>query len=147
MSLIERLNQDMKTAMKNKEKTTLSVIRMVRSSIKNKEIELQHSLTEEEALDVVAKELKQQRDSLREFEQVGREDLAQKARDEIAVLERYMPEQLTDAELKKIVQETIASTGAASKADMGKVMKAVMPRVKGRADGKRVNRLVQEGLQ
>jgi uncharacterized protein len=147
VSLIERLNQDMKTAMKNKEKTTLSVIRMVRSSIKNKEIELQHSLTEEEALDVVAKELKQQRDSLREFEQVGREDLAQKARDEIAVLERYMPEQLTDAELKKIVQETIASTGAASKADMGKVMKAVMPRVKGRADGKRVNRLVQEGLQ
>ncbi len=147
MSLIERLNQDMKTAMKNKEKTTLSVIRMVRSSIKNKEIELQHSLTEEEALDVVAKELKQQKDSLREFEQVGREDLAQKARDEIAVLERYMPEQLTDAELKKIVQETIASTGAASKADMGKVMKAVMPRVKGRADGKRVNRLVQEGLQ
>ncbi|EGK12643.1 GatB/YqeY domain-containing protein [Kroppenstedtia eburnea] len=147
MNLIERLNQDMKTAMKNKEKTTLSVIRMVRSSIKNKEIELKQPLTEEEALDVVTKELKQQRDSLQEFEQAGREDLAQKARDEIAVLEKYMPEQLTEAELKKIVQEAIASTGATSKADMGKVMKAVMPRVKGRADGKWVNRLVQEGLQ
>lgn len=147
MNLIERLNQDMKTAMKNKEKTTLSVIRMVRSSIKNKEIELKQPLTEEEALDVVTKELKQQRDSLQEFEQAGREDLAQKARDEIAVLEKYMPEQLTEAELKKIVQEAIASTGAVSKADMGKVMKAVMPQVKGRADGKWVNRLVQEGLQ
>ncbi|MFD1425661.1 uncharacterized protein YqeY [Kroppenstedtia sanguinis] len=147
MNLMEQLNQDMKTAMKNKDKTALTIIRMVRSSIKNREIELKHPLTEEEVLDVVTKELKQQKDSLQEFEQAGREDLAQKARDEIAVLEKYMPEQLTEAELKKIVQEAIASTGAVSKADMGKVMKAVMPQVKGRADGKWVNRLVQEGLQ
>ncbi|MDR6225053.1 GatB/YqeY domain-containing protein [Desmospora profundinema] len=147
MTLIERLNQDMKTAMKNKDKETLSVIRMVRSSLKNREIELKRPLNEEEALDVVIKELKQQQDSLVEFDRAGRDDLAEKARSEIAVLERYLPEPLSDEELRSIVQKAVNRTGAASKADMGKVMKAVMPEVKGRADGKRVNRLVLEVLQ
>lgn len=137
----------MKTAMKNKDKETLSVIRMVRSSLKNREIELKRPLNEEEALDVVIKELKQQQDSLVEFDRAGRDDLAEKARSEIAVLERYLPEPLSDEELRSIVQKAVNRTGAASKADMGKVMKAVMPEVKGRADGKRVNRLVLEVLQ
>ncbi|PTX64859.1 hypothetical protein C8P63_10177 [Melghirimyces profundicolus] len=147
MTLTERLNQDMKTAMKEKDKLTLSVLRMVRSALKNKEIELKRPLDEEEALGVVSKELKQRKDSLHEFEQAGREDLAQKTRDEIAVLKQYLPEQLTEEELRQIVRETVAETGASSKADMGKVMKAIMPKVKGRADGKRVNRMVQEELQ
>ncbi|MFC4076740.1 GatB/YqeY domain-containing protein [Salinithrix halophila] len=146
MTLIERLNDDMKTAMKNKDKARLSVIRMVRSSVKNKEIELKRPLSEDEALDVVAKELKQQKDSLVEFEQAGRDDLAEKARSEIAVLQSYLPEPLSEQELKGIIQEAITETGASSKADMGKVMRAVMPRVKGRADGQLVNRLVQESL-
>lgn len=147
MTLIERLNQDMKTAMKNKEKATLSVIRMVRSSLKNREIELQRPLDEEEALDVVIKELKQQQDSLTEFEKAGRADLIEKTRTEIAVLERYLPEPLSEEELRTIIQQVIDQTGATSKADMGKVMKTVMPEVKGRADGKQVNRLVLELLQ
>jgi uncharacterized protein YqeY len=146
LTLIERLNQDMKTAMKNKEKATLSVIRMVRSSLKNREIELQRPLDEEEALDVVIKELKQQQDSLTEFEKAGRADLIEKTRTEIAVLERYLPEPLSEEDLRTIIQQVIDQTGATSKADMGKVMKAVMPEVKGRADGKQVNRLVLELL-
>jgi uncharacterized protein YqeY len=137
----------MKTAMKNKEKATLSVIRMVRSSLKNREIELQRPLDEEEALDVVIKELKQQQDSLTEFEKAGRADLIEKTRTEIAVLERYLPEPLSEEELRTIIQQVIDQTGATSKADMGKVMKTVMPEVKGRADGKQVNRLVLELLQ
>ncbi|WP_188647273.1 GatB/YqeY domain-containing protein [Marinithermofilum abyssi] len=147
MTLLERLTQDMKTAMKEKDKTKLSVVRMLRSSIKNKEIELGRSLDEDEALQVVSKELKQQKDSLSEFERAGRDDLAEKARGEIAVLEQYLPEQLSEEEIRAIVQETIQETGASSKKDMGKVMGAIMPKVKGRADGKVINRLVQEFLQ
>ncbi|SMO50425.1 GatB/YqeY domain-containing protein [Melghirimyces algeriensis] len=146
MTLIERLNEDMKTAMKKKDKTTLSVIRMVRSSLKNKEIDLKRTLTEEEALGVISKELKQQKESLQDFEQAGREDLVEKAQMNIEVLKQYLPEPLSEEELRKIVRETIREIGASSKADMGKVMKSVMPKVKGRVDGKLVNQLVQEEL-
>ncbi|PTM59485.1 GatB/YqeY domain-containing protein [Desmospora activa] len=147
MTLIERLNHDMKTAMKNKDKQTLTVIRTIRSSIKNEEIGLQRSLNEEEALGVVMKELKQQKDALGEFEQAGRDDLALKAKSEIAVLEKYLPQPLSDDELRTVIQEAINRIGAVAKSDMGKVMKEVLPKVKGRADGKRVNQLVQEYLQ
>ncbi|MDA8354285.1 MAG: GatB/YqeY domain-containing protein [Firmicutes bacterium] len=146
MTLIERLNQDMKTAMKTKDKTALSVIRMVRSTLKNQEIDQKCPLSEEEALHLISKERKKLKDSLQEFEQAGREDLAEKVREEIAILEKYLPEQLSDGELKEMVRETVQETGASSKADIGKVMKAIMPKVKGRADGKRVNRMVQEEL-
>ncbi|OYD07663.1 GatB/YqeY domain-containing protein [Paludifilum halophilum] len=147
MTLMERLNSDMKTAMKNKDKTKLSVIRMVRSSLKNEEIKLNRPLTEEDALNVISRELKQQKDSLNEFEQADRKDLAEKARADIAVLQEYLPEPLTEEEVRGIVREAIQESGATSKADMGQVMKIVIPRVKGRADGKMVNRLVQEALQ
>ncbi|QKG84946.1 GatB/YqeY domain-containing protein [Kroppenstedtia pulmonis] len=147
MPIMERLTQDMKTAMKNKDKTRLSVIRMVRSSMKNEEIKLQRNLTEEDALGILSRELKQQKDSLQEFEQAGRDDLAAKAKAEIAILEDYLPEPLTEEEIHSIVREAIQKSGASSKADMGKVMKLVMPQVKGRADGKAVNRTVLEMLQ
>lgn len=147
MPIMERLTQDMKTAMKNKDKTRLSVIRMVRSSMKNEEIKLQRNLTEEDALGILSRELKQQKDSLQEFEQAGRDDLAAKAKAEIAILEDYLPEPLTEEEIQSIVREAIQKSGASSKADMGKVMKLVMPQVKGRADGKAVNRTVLELLQ
>lgn len=147
MPIMERLTQDMKTAMKNKDKTRLSVIRMVRSSMKNEEIKLQRNLTEEDALGILSRELKQQKDSLQEFEQAGRDDLAAKAKAEIAILEDYLPEPLTEEEIQSIVRAAIQESGASSKADMGKVMKLVMPQVKGRADGKVVNRTVLEMLQ
>lgn len=146
MSLLERLNADMKEAMKKKEKEKLSVIRMVKSSIQNEQIKLGHELSEDESLTVLNRELKQRKDSLHEFEKAGRDDLVSKLRDEIAVLQLYMPKQLSEEEVTTIVKETIAEVGATSKADMGKVMGAIMPKVKGKADGGLVNRLVQQNL-
>ncbi|CAM3437507.1 GatB/YqeY domain-containing protein [Marinicrinis lubricantis] len=146
MSLSERLNQDMKQAMKDQDKFKLSVIRMIRSSIKNVEIDQKKTLEDSEVLDILNRELKQRKDSLQEFEKAGREDLAANLRQEIDVITQYMPAQLTEEEVKSIVQQTIQEVGASSKADMGKVMSALMPKVKGRADGKLVNQLVQQLL-
>ena len=136
----------MKNAMKNKDKVKLSVIRMVKSSLQNEQIKLGRELTDDDSLTVLNRELKQRKDSLHEFEQANREDLASKLRDEIVVLEAYMPEQLSEEQVSKIVEETISEVGASSKADMGKVMGAIMPKVKGKADGGLVNRLVQQHL-
>ncbi|MDV2683116.1 GatB/YqeY domain-containing protein [Alkalihalophilus lindianensis] len=146
MNLLERLNVDMKNAMKNKDKQKLSVIRMVKSSLQNEQIKLGRELTDDDSLTVLNRELKQRKDSLHEFEQANREDLASKLRDEITVLEDYMPEQLSEEEVSEIVKETIEEVGASTKADMGKVMGAIMPKVKGKADGGLVNRLVQQHL-
>ncbi|MBP3951303.1 GatB/YqeY domain-containing protein [Bacillus suaedae] len=146
MNLLDQLNQDMKSAMKNKEKDKLSVIRMVKSSLQNEQIKLGRELTDDDSLTVLNRELKQRKDSLHEFEQANREDLALKLRDEISVLEVYMPEQLSEEEVAEIVKETITEVNASSKADMGKVMGAIMPKVKGKADGGLVNRLVQQHL-
>ncbi|KHF41891.1 GatB/YqeY domain-containing protein [Halalkalibacter okhensis] len=146
MNLLERLNQDMKNAMKNKEKDRLSVIRMVKSSLQNEKYKLGRELTDDDSLTVLNRELKQRKDSLHEFEKANREDLASKLREEINVLEDYMPEQLSEEEVSQIVLETIAEVGASTKGDMGKVMGAIMPKVKGKADGGLVNRLVQKHL-
>lgn len=147
MSLLERLNQDMKIAMKNKERDNLSVIRMVKSSMQNEGYKLgRQELTDDEALTVLSRELKQRKDSYQEFKNAGRDDLADKLESEISLIETYMPRQLTDEELELIVVETINETNASSKADMGKVMSAIMPKVKGKADGGRVNALVLQHL-
>jgi uncharacterized protein YqeY len=146
MSLNERLNEDMKLAMKSQAKFKLSVIRMVRAAIKNLEIEQRRPLDDQEVLDVLSREIKQRRDSLQEFEKAGRDDLAEAVKAEIAILIEYLPQQLTEEEVKSIVQQTIQEVGASSKADMGKVMSALMPKVKGRADGKVVNQAVQQLL-
>ncbi|MGO4887232.1 GatB/YqeY domain-containing protein [Anaerobacillus sp. MEB173] len=146
MNLLDRLNVDMKEAMKKKEKQKLSVIRMVKSSLQNEAIKLGQELTDEDALTVLNRELKQRKDSLHEFEKANREDLAAKVRDEITILEIYMPEQLSEEEVSEIVKATISEVGASSKADMGKVMGAIMPKVKGKADGGLINRLVQQHL-
>ena len=146
MSLLERLNNDMKQAMKNKEKEKLSVIRMVKASLQNEAIKLGRELTEEDELTVISRELKQRKDSLHEFEKAGREDLVDKIQNELAVLEVYMPKQLTEEELTEIVKEAIAEVQASSKADMGKVMGVIMPKVKGKADGSLVNKLVLQNL-
>ncbi|MBM7569621.1 GatB/YqeY domain-containing protein [Aquibacillus albus] len=147
MSIVERLNQDMKQAMKNKDRETLSVIRMVKASLQNEAIKLgKDNLSEEEELSVLTKELKQRNDSLREFDEAGRDDLVEKLKDEIKVLQVYMPEQLTQEELEDIVLETIKEVNATTKKEMGKVMSAIMPKIKGKADGSQVNQFVQKHL-
>ncbi len=146
MSLLNELNQDMKQAMKDKNKQKLSVIRMLKASLQNEAIKQGRELNEEEELTVLVREMKQRKDSLQEFEKAGRDDLVAGLQDEIAVLTPYLPKQLTEEELQEIVAQTISETGAASKADMGKVMGALMPKVKGKADGGLVNRIVQQQL-
>ena len=146
MSLSERLNDDMKAAMRGQDKFRLSVIRMLRSSIKNVEIDQRKTLTDNEVLEILSRELKQRKDSLQEFEKAGRGDLAESVKAEIEIIATYLPEQLSEEELTVIVRETIAEVGASTKADLGKVMAALMPKVKGRADGKLVNQIVQRSL-
>ncbi|WP_405115990.1 GatB/YqeY domain-containing protein [Paenibacillus sp. FSL K6-1217] len=147
MNLSERLNEDMKQAMKSKDKFTLSTIRMVRSTIKYLEIDLKRTLDDNEVLDILSREIKQRKDALQEFESAGRDELAASTKAEIEIIIKYLPQQLTEEEIKVIVQQTIQETGASSKSEMGKVMSALMPKVKGRADGKLVNQAVQQFLQ
>lgn len=137
----------MKQAMKNKEKDKLSVIRMLKASVQNETIKFgKQELSEEEELTVLSRELKQRKDSLHEFDKAGREDLVDKLRTELTIVELYMPKQLSEEEITAIVKETISEVGANSKADMGKVMAAIMPKVKGKADGSLINKLVQQHL-
>ena len=146
MSLLERLNNDMKQAMKNKEKDKLSVIRMLKASIQNEALKQRQDLTDDEELTVLSRELKQRKDSLQEFENAGRSDLVDKVRTELVYVEAYMPEQLSEEKISEIVKQTIEEVNATSKADMGRVMGALMPKVKGKADGSLVNKLVQQHL-
>ncbi|CAJ1003236.1 MULTISPECIES: GatB/YqeY domain-containing protein [Bacillales] len=146
MSVMERLDQDMKQAMKDKAALKLSVIRMVKAALKNEEISKGRLLSEDEELTILTRELKQRRESLQEFEKAGRDDLAAKTREEIDVLSAYLPAQLSEDELRGIVRDAIAATGATSKKEMGKVMGAIMPKVKGRADGALVQKIVSEEL-
>ncbi|MFD2637480.1 GatB/YqeY domain-containing protein [Piscibacillus salipiscarius] len=147
MTLLERLNQDMKQALKNKEKDRLAVIRMVKSSLQNEAIKKGGELSEGDEMQVLTREVKQRKDSLQEFKNANRDDLAEKTEQELEIIQAYLPEQLTDEELEQIIINTINEVGATSKQDMGKVMSAVMPKVKGQADGSKVNKLVMNHLQ
>jgi len=148
MTLRDRLMEDMKQAMKDKEagKLKLSVIRMVRSAAKNVEIDRHKELDDNELLEVVAKEVKMRRDSLDEFRKAGRPELLATLEQEIAILMEYLPEQMSEAEVRTLVIQAVADAQAASAKDMGKVMALLMPKVKGRADGKLVNTIVKELL-
>lgn len=149
MSIKDLLTEDMKQAMKDKEsgKLRLSVIRMARANIKNIEIDEKRELNDDEVLAVLMKEVKMRQDSLEEFAKAGREELVEQAKQEIAILRKYLPEQLSDEELRALVEEAVAETGAAGPKDMGKVMAALMPKTRGRADGKRINTMVRELLK
>jgi len=147
MSLSERLAGDMKQAMKSKEKLRLSVIRMVRAAVKNKEIDVGAALSDDEVLTVLQKELKQRRDSLQAFESGGRTDLAEVAQAEIQILMTYLPAQLSTEELRSIASDVIARVGATSRAEMGKVMPLLMESIRGRADGKAAQQVLQLLLQ
>jgi uncharacterized protein YqeY len=148
MSLKERLTEDMKQAMKDKEagKLRLSVIRMVRANIKNVEIDSKQELSDDEVLDVVSKEVKMRRDSMEEFKKGNRLDLVENLELEIEVLMKYLPEQLSETEVRTLVEQAVVEAKAVSPKDMGKVMAVLMPKVKGRADGKLVNTIVREML-
>lgn len=148
MSLKDQLAEDMKAAMKEKEsgKKKLSVIRMVRSSLKYVEIDKKCELSEEEVIDVLAREVKKRRDSLEEYLKAGREDIANGLKEEIEILIKYLPEQLSEAEVRALVKEVVDEVKPTGPKDMGKVMGKLMPKVKGRADGKLVNQIVKEFL-
>ncbi|CCU80460.1 Transamidase GatB domain protein [Halanaerobium saccharolyticum subsp. saccharolyticum DSM 6643] len=144
--LKERLMEDMKKAMKAKDKERLSVIRMTRSEIKNKEIETGEELNDQEVTAVIAKQVKQIKDSLSDFEKSGKKDVMEKLHNEIKILQEYLPEQMSEAEVDKLVDQVIEETGAENMSDMGQVMGAIMPKIKGKADGSMVSSKVKEKL-
>lgn len=146
MNFTEQISEDIKQAMKSKDKVRLSVLRMVKSAVKNREIESGKPLNDDEVLGVFQKELKQRRDSLQAFESAGRTELVEDVKAEIDVLTSYLPKQLTEDEVKAIVEAVIREVGASGKADVGKVMSAVMPKVKGKADGRVIQSVVQSLL-
>lgn len=146
MSLLVTLNNDIKVAMKARDKATLSVIRMLKAAVQNEGIKVNRELTPDEELSVLAREMKQRKDSEVEFANAGRDDLASQLATEIEIVARYMPQQLSDAEVRTIVTDAITKVGATGKGDFGKVMGVVMPQVKGKADGKLVNAIVKELL-
>ena len=147
MPLPEQIMNDVKVAMKAKEAQTLSTLRLLQSSLKNKKIELGKELEEGYVISVVKKEVKALEDSIVSFVQGAREDLAQKARAEVETLKNYLPEEMSDERLETIVKEALAEIGAVTKAEMGKVMGAVMGKVAGSADGKRVKAIVEKLLK
>ena len=147
MLLRDKVNGDIAAAMKSKDTTRLSALRMLKAAIMNKGIENSHDLEDAEVLQVVSSLVKQRRDSIEQFSKAGRTDLVDKETAEIAVLEQYLPPAASAADIDKAVDEAIAETGAASVKDMGKVMKAVMPRLAGKnADGRAINEAVRRKL-
>lgn len=146
MALKEKLAQDLKDAMRDKDAVRKNVVQLVRSSVLQVEKDNKITLDDDGILDVIAKQLKQRRDSLPDYEKSGREDLILQLKTEMAILMEYLPAQLTHEELEVIVKEAVDATGATSMKDMGKVMAAVMPKTKGRADGKEINTIVRNLL-
>lgn len=146
MKLTERINEDIKNAMKNKESFKLSVIRAIKGGIQLAKIEAKHELTDEEVIDVISKQIKMRKDSISEFIKAGREDLAKQYQEEIEILNEYMPEQLSNEEVEKIIAEAFTETNPTSMKDMGKIMKLVTPKVKGRFDMGEVSKIIKEKL-
>jgi uncharacterized protein YqeY len=146
MSLKEILAEDLKSAMKDKDIVRKNTVQMVRAAVLQVEKDKKITLDDEGILEVIAKQLKQRKDSLPDYEKSGRDDLIAELKAEIDVLMKYLPEQLTKEELEVIVKDAIASTGASSIKDMGKIMSCVMPQTKGRADGKMINEIARAML-
>jgi uncharacterized protein YqeY len=146
MSLQQRLDGDLKAAMKSSDSLKTSVLRMVKAAIKNKQVEKRENLSDEEIISVLSTLTKQRRESIDLFSKGGREDLAEKERQELAVLQLYLPGQLSPEDLDRIIMEAINESSAEGVKDIGKVMRLIMPRVQGAADGKVVNQRVKELL-
>lgn len=146
MSLEEKILEEMKQAMKANDKIRLSAIRMIRSSLKNKEIELRRKLEDEDIFKVIQGMVRKGEESIEQFQAGGRSDLVEKEKAEIEVLKSFLPQPISQEEILRIIDETIQETQASSMKDLGKVMKAVMPKLGGKADGKVINQLVKERL-
>ncbi len=147
MSLREKLVEDLKAAMRAGDTLKVAVIRLARSEIQNAEIAKARSLTDEELVEVLAREGKRRREAIEQFHKGGRTDLVNKEAAELRILEGYLPQQLSEAEITGIAQEVIAELHATCKADKGKVMSALMQRVRGRADGKLASQVVDRMLE
>lgn len=145
-TLTERIKADLTESMKARDAARTSTLRMVQSALKNEQIEKGRELSDEEAEAVIRRAVKQRHDSVSQFRQAGREDLAAKEEAEIALLEGYLPQMLSDEETERIVDETIAATGAASKKETGMVMKQIMASHRGRVDGKKVQEILGRKL-
>ncbi len=147
MSLLEQLNEDLKTAMKSKDTLTLNVVRMVKSAVQMEKIKKKkQDLTDEEVIDIVNKQIKMRKDAITEFAKASREDLINQNEQEIAVLNKYMPEQLSDDEVKAIIDEAFTILNPTSMKDMGKIMKEITPKLKGKTDMGKVNAMIKEKL-
>jgi uncharacterized protein len=146
MGLEERLVEEMKQAMKSNEKLRLSTIRMIRTSVKNKEIEVRKKLEDEEILRVIQGMLRKSEEAVEQFRAGGRMDLVEKETQEMEILKSYLPQSLGREEILKVIDETIQENQASSLKDLGKVMKSVMSKLAGKADGKLINQLVKERL-
>lgn len=146
MELNKKIEQEMIKAAKAKEKIRLSALRMMKNAVHNKEIDLKRELTEAEFLQVLAVMVKQRKDSIEQFEKGGRMDLVEKETSELKVVQEFMPQQFSEEDLTAVIEKAIQETGAASPKDMGKVMKALVPVISGRADGKIVSEKVKARL-
>lgn len=150
MSLKDQVTEDIKTAMKAKDKLRLETVRSIKKAVLEKEVSVrplgQETLTEAQEIEVVVQLAKQRRDSIAQYQQAGRTDLADQEAQELAILEEYLPQQLSEAEVDRVIDQIIAQVGATSAKDMGKVMAPVMQQLKGKADGKKVQELVKAKL-
>lgn len=146
MSLKDQLNESMKTAMKARDDLRLSAVRMVRSMVKNREIDQKKELNDQEIIEVISTLVKQRRESIRMYQEGNRPDLVEKEEAELGVLLGFLPAQLSTAEIEALVERVIAETGAQGAKDMGRVMKALTPLTAGKADGKTVSETVKQKL-
>lgn len=146
MNVRSRLEQDMKDALRQKDRDRLSAIRMLRAAIQNADIDAGRSLDDQEVMEVLARELKMRRESLAEFQRAGRTDQAAQLERQIQVVQEYLPEPLSEEEIAQLARRVMAEVGAAGPQDMGKVMGKIMPLVRGRADGNVVSRIVRAEL-
>ena len=146
MSLSEQIMSDMKDAMKARDKVKLNTVRMIKAALMNEKIKAGHDLTADEELTVLSREKKQREESIAEFTKANRDDLVAETKQELAIVENYLPKQMTDEELKQAVSQAISETEAKGKSDFGKVMKALMPKIKGKADGKAASNAVRKQL-
>lgn len=147
MTLKDRLTNDLKEAMKNKEQVRKSVVTLIRAGIKQHEVDTRQELTDDDIISLISKQMKQRKDALAEFEKANRTDLIEQTNQEIAILENYLPKQLDDVELKEIIIKVVEEVGATSMKDMGKIMAKTFSLVEGRADGKRINAMVKQILE
>ena len=147
MSVSGRIEKDIKESLKSGDKNRVSILRMVKSDVRNKEIEKGDSLADEDIQAILRSFAKKARESIDQFSGAGRHELAEKEKAELAVIQEYLPRQLNEDDIRKTIRDIIDETGPAGTKDMGRVMKAVMAKLKGQADGRLVNNLVKETLE